>query len=322
MARCARPSITVSKRIRSGDHSGSPTRKASPPIAVKRRSLAAVRPVGAHDELLLSRRDHERRKPGIVRTKAAEEGRPFRRTGAVVDQRLLGVRIEVECLGLVPGGDREGALAEQRRPAEAVGEGDDPYAVRRVRAHVGDVAEHVAAVAEAVVVDVQPVAVGLVLVLERLEGGLHRGQARARQELSLVPERPQPGGQILGGAAQASVGFGGLDPRGGRQAVIALPGAVVVERHVTSGQPPPRVMDHDRAGRPHPEPVEQAPLKQFAVGPSGHRLQDDSDRAIADVGVVAVLTRRESSLGVGESDDVVGRRGREVGAGDHCRPCG
>ena len=149
------------------------------------------------------------------------------------------------------------------------------------------------------------------------ERGLHGGETRARQELTLVPESPQPGGQILGGAAQAAVGFGGLDPRRGRKAVIALPGAVVVERHMPSRQPAPGFVDRDRTGRPHPEPVEQAPLKQLGVRPSGHRLQDDSHRPIADVGVVTVLAGRESRLGVGEHDHVVGRRRREVGGGDH-----
>ena len=76
-------------------------------------------------------------------------------------------------------------------------------------------------------------------------------------------------------------------------------------------------MDHDRAGGSHPEPVQQPPLKQLLIGPSGHGLQDYSHRPIADVGVVAVLTRREARLGVGKDDGVVGGGGREIGAGDH-----
>jgi hypothetical protein len=194
-------------------------------VAVERRQrepIAAVEPLGSRDQAAVAGGDREGRKPGVVRAKATQKRPPFLWAGAVVDERLGGSRVELR--RFAARGERQRGLAEVPSAADPVGESDDPEAGRRVGAHVGDVAEHVARVSEPVVVDLQAVAVALAFVLVRGLGRLHRGEARRRKELPSGPELAQVGGQILRGAAQATVGLGGLDPGGRRQPVLGVPG--------------------------------------------------------------------------------------------------
>jgi hypothetical protein len=188
-------------------------------VAVERRQrepIAAVEPLGSRDQAAVAGGDREGRKPGVVRAKATQKRPPFLWAGAVVDERLGGSRVELR--RFAARGERQRGLAEVPSAADPVGESDHP------EPRVGDVAEHVARVSEPVVVDLQAVAVALAFVLVRGLGRLHRGEARRRKELPSGPELAQVGGQILRGAAQATVGLGGLDPGGRREPVLGVPG--------------------------------------------------------------------------------------------------
>jgi hypothetical protein len=106
-----------------------------------------------------------------VRPVATEIAAPLGRAGARFAARLVLDRPRVGRLG--SGAQRQRCLGKRVRAGEAVRHRDDAETARLVDAHARHVAEHVAAVAEAAGVDLQPVTVAALA--ERRRGRLHRG---------------------------------------------------------------------------------------------------------------------------------------------------
>ena len=71
-----------------------------------------------------------------------------------------------------------------------------------------------------------------------------------------------------------------------------------------------------------PRRVEDTLLDELGKSAAGHAFEQHADRAVAEVGVQAVLTGREAELGVGERNDVEARIRGEVRRGDQPRGVG
>ena len=147
--------------------------------------------------------------------------------------------------------------------------------------------------------------------------GREQVPALRRQDApSAVEQHADVGGHVGRGRRNAAVPGRGLDPgrRDQRPARHVRP--VVSQGRVADRLARARLVRGDRIGRPHPERLEDALGNDLRVAATGHRLEDEPERLVAEVRVVEARARGPCRIGLAQPPHLAHALAGEVPAVD------